>query len=109
MPVTIDDMQITPEPDRDETPVDPDAPQEWTATRWDEGGGVATDNKGNQVIFQPSGTVVTSTPTGQSMTRADGSGTEYNTDFENPEESFDRSWPADQPGPADPDRLLDAD
>ena len=109
MPVTIDDMQITPEPDRDETPVDPEAPQEWTATHWDEGGGVATDNKGNQVIFQPSGTVVTSTPTGQSMTRADGSGTEYNTDFENPEQSFDRSWPADQPGPADPDRLLNVD
>jgi hypothetical protein len=109
MPVTIDDMQITPEPDRDEPPSDPDAPQEWTATRWDEGGGVATDNKGNQVIFQPSGTVVTSTPSGQSMTRPDGSGTEYNTDFENPEESFDRSWPADEPGPSDPERLLGAD
>jgi hypothetical protein len=109
MPVTIDDMQITPEPDRDETPGDPEAPQEWTATHWDEGGGVATDNKGNQVIFQPSGTVVTSTPTGQSMTRADGSGTEYHTDFENPEDSVDRSWPADEPGPADPDRLLGVD
>ena len=109
MPVTIDDMQITPEPDRDETPVDPDAPQEWTATHWDEGGGVATDNKGNQVIFQPAGTVVTSTPSGQSMTRADGSGSEYDTDFNNPDQSFDRSWPADPSLPPDTDPLLGVD
>lgn len=109
MPINIDELDITPEPERDKTPADPDAPQEWTATHWDEGGGIAQDNKGNTVIFQPSGTVVTSTPTGQSMTRADGSGTEYDLDFENPDASSDRSWPADPSLPPDPDRLLGTD
>ena len=93
MPVHIDDFDIggpVPEPERE--PVDPDAPQEWKAERWDEGGGIATDNKGNSVIFSSDGTVATSTPSGGSVTRPDGSGTEYNTDFEDPEKSFDRSF-----------------
>jgi hypothetical protein len=43
------------------------------------------------------------------MTRADGSGTEYDLDFGNPDESVDRSWPADPALPPDPDRLHGTD
>jgi len=93
MPVNIDDTDpFVPEREPEPEPVDPDAPQEWKAERWDEGGGIATDNKGNSVIFNSDGTVATSTPSGGSVTRPDGSGTEYNTDFEDPEKSFDRSF-----------------
>jgi hypothetical protein len=76
------------DPDEKTDPIDPDAPQEWTATRWDEGGGVARDNKGNSVIFDTDGTVATSTPDGSSLTRADGSAFEDHVDWENPDESF---------------------
>ena len=93
MPVNIDDIGgPTPEPEPQQEPVDPNAPQEWKTERWDEGGGIATDNKGNSVIFNSDGTVATATPSGGSVTRSDGSGTEYNTDFVDPEKSFDRSF-----------------
>jgi hypothetical protein len=93
MPVNINEISpFNPEPEPEAEPVDPDAPQEWKAEHWDEGGGIAKDNKGNSVIFNPDGTVATATPSGGSVTRSDGSGTEYNTDFEDPEKSFDRSF-----------------
>lgn len=76
------------DPDEKTDPIDPDAPQEWTATRWDEGGGMARDNKGNSVIFNTDGTVATGTPDGSSLTRSDGTGFEDHIDWENPEESF---------------------
>ena len=77
MPVVYDELAMPePGPDPDVPAVDPDAPQEWTTTRWDGGGGIARDNHGDSVIFDSDGTVATATPEGSLLSRPDGSASE---------------------------------
>ncbi len=77
MPLVYDELGAPePAPDPDAPGFDPAATQAWSATRWDDGGGIAQDNLGNTVIFDRDGTVATATPTGSSVTRPDGTADE---------------------------------
>lgn len=81
MPLIYDELGAPePGPDPDAPGFDAAVPQEWSATHWDDGGGIAQDNLGNTVIFDRDGTVATATPTGSSVSRPDGSADEDRLD-----------------------------